>query len=169
MNELAANARRLRFATLLVLALACGLTLAAAIAALDDPAHSIEQGLAVDRPAAQWAALLVGIATTPLFVAARVRLVRVLRCIEAGWPFAREAVGHLRAFAGWVFVASLAPLVLPTMANLGLRLLVDTADRLSIVLEDGDLFLPLFSGLLYIIARLVGQAQAVADENRQII
>ena len=155
------SARRLRYATLVLLvAIEALMGLAAAVLLLgrrdEVPLLRIEDGGLAATPAAAalaLVALLVGLAL--------LRLVRMLRRIETGQPFRTAA--ELRGFAFWLLLAGLAgALAGPVAAAFG-------GGEVELSLDLGTLLGLLLIGLLFLVARLLDEAQAVADDASQIV
>ena len=103
--------------------------------------------------------LLVGIA---LF-----RLVRMLRRVEAGAPFA--AAGDLRGFAYYLLLAVAASVFAPPLLQLGIAAASGAQHRADFALGGTELFALLVSGLLFFVARLLDEAQRLADDHSQIV
>ena len=170
MNGLSPNirrgARRLRLATLAGILVVEALVLLAAWAVLfgrraDVPALRIEdQGL----PA--WptviALLLIG-----LFVGLALwRLARMLAKVEAGSPFG--AAADLRGFALFLLLSVLVSILAPVAAQ-GIAAIGDESHRVSLQLGLGELLMLLVTALLFFVARLLDEAQAIADDASQIV
>jgi hypothetical protein len=161
------SARRLRHVALAAIVL-FELVLLLAVAVLiagrrsDFPALQIH-----DSGLPPWAAaasllligLLVGIA---LF-----RLVRMLRRVEAGAPFA--AAGDLRGFAFYLLLAVLVSLFVPAVLALGIAIASGVAHRIDLALGSTELLTLLVSALLFFVARLLDEAQRLADDHSQIV
>lgn len=97
--------------------------------------------------------LLIGLA---LF-----RAIALLRAVEAGRAFpARE----LRGFAFWLFLT-----VLFTVLGHPLLQLAGGAHRLVLSLSGGEALMLLLTGLLFFVARLLAEAERLADEHSQIV
>lgn len=103
--------------------------------------------------------LLVGIA---LF-----RLVRMLGRVEAGAPFA--AAGDLRGFAFYLLLAVAASVFVPPLLQLGIAAASHAPHRLDLALGGTDLLALLVSALLFFVARLLDEAQRLADDHSQIV
>lgn len=160
-DKMRRSARRLRYATLAFLvAIEALMLIAAAVLLLGRreqvPLLRIEDGGLAAVPAA--AALVLVAALVGL---ALLRLLRMLRRIETGQPF--RTAGELRSFAFWLLLAGLAgALAGPVAAALGggeVELSLDLATLLGLLLI----------GLLFLVARLLDEAQAVADDASQIV
>ena len=114
-----------------------------------------------------WAAaatlLLVGL----LVGIALYRLVRMLGRVEAGAPFA--AAGDLRGFAFYLLLAIAASVFVPPLLQLGIAATSGGPHRLGLNLGDTELLTLLVSGLLFFVARLLDEAQRLADDHSQIV
>ena len=170
MNELSPSvrrgARRLRLVTLAGIVVVEALVLLAAWAVLfgrraDLPALRIEdQGLPAWPTAI--ALLLIG-----LFVGLALwRLARMLAKVEAGAPFG--AAADLRAFALFLLLSVLVSILAPVVAQ-AIAMIGDGSHSLSLQLGLGELLMLLITGLLFFVARLLDEAQAIADDASQIV
>ena len=169
MNEISSSirrsARRLRlvtlFATALVeLGLAFGAWVLVAGRPQDLPWLDIEAGGLPPVPAAI-VLLLFGL----LLGLALLRLVAMLRQIEGGAPF---AAAGLRGFARWLFLAVFVSWLAPPLLQLALG---DAAGRhhLHLALDSSAALMLLVTGLLFFVARLLAEAERLADEHSQIV
>ena len=95
------------------------------------------------------------------------------RCFDLfgqGRVFTAQAVDRLRRFAGWVAAAALAAIVagaaisgLLTLNNPpGLR-------QLSVGISSNHVFTLFVAGLVWLMADVIGQGQALADENERFV
>jgi hypothetical protein len=156
------NARRLRLVTLFATVLV-ELTIAFAAFVLvagnprDLPWLGIETGGLPPIPAAG-VLLLFGL----LLGLALLRLAAMLRQIEGGAPF---AAAGLRGFARWLFLAILASVLAPPLLGCAL----DGGHSLHLSLDSGDALMLLVTGLLFFVARLLAEAERLADEHSQIV
>ena len=103
--------------------------------------------------------MLVGIA---LF-----RLVRMLRRVEAGAPFA--AAGDLRGFAFYVLLAVAASVFVPALLGAGAEMASGASHRVTLSLGGTELLALLVSALLFFVARLLDEAQRLAEDHSQIV
>jgi hypothetical protein len=169
MNEnppkLRRSARRLRLLTLFATALV-ELAIAFAIFVLlagrpeDWPWLGVETGGLPPAPAALILALFGLLLALALF-----RLVAMLRQIEGGAPF---AAAGLRGFARYLFFAMLVSVLGPPL--LGLALADGEGRRhLHLSLDSGEALMLLVTGLLFFVARLLDEAQRLADDHSQIV
>ena len=154
-------ARRLRLAALFAGALVELVILFAAWVqyngnAASFPALRIETGGLPPVPGAialLLMALLLGLAL--------LRATALLRAVEAGQAFPARP---LRGFAMWLFL-----LVLFGVLGPPLLALAGGAHRLELSLGGGELLMLLLTGLLFFVARLLDEAQRLADDHSQIV
>ncbi len=154
-------ARRLRLAVLFATALIELVVLFAAWVLLYGNAADfrplvIETGGAAPVPAAI-ALLLFGL----LIGLALLRVVAMLREIEAGQPFPARA---LRGFARYLFCAVLATVLVPPLLHLA-----SGARRFELSLSAGEALILLITALIFFVARLLDEAQRLADDHSQIV
>lgn len=160
-DGLARSARRLRFVTLGAVVLLMAGALAGIWTILVGPLSGgvtvmVETGGLAGIPAA--AVLLV---SAGLVAGALLELAAMLRTVERGEPFA--AAGRLRRFALYLFLAVLSSLLFPPLA------LLASTGQFVLTLQSGEALMLFVTGLLFFVARLLEEAQRVADDNRQII
>lgn len=113
-----------------------------------------------------WPAAIVLLATSALLVIALCYIVAMLRRVESGAPFA--AARQLRGFARFLFLAVLASVLLPPLVQLALGPM-GPDQRVMFALAGSDLLMLFVTGLLFFVARLLDEAQRVADDFSQII
>lgn len=92
---------------------------------------------------------------------ALLRLVAMLRQIEGGAPF---AAAGLRGFARYLFLAVLAPVLVPPLIQIATG-----APRISASLGGGTALMLMVTALLFFVARLLDEAQRLADDHSQIV
>lgn len=109
------------------------------------------------------ALLLVGI----LAVMALHRLTRMLAKVEAGSPFG--AAADLRGFASWLFLSLAASVLAAPLFQLAARLAGGPAGRIDLSISMTEALMLLVTGLLFFVARLLDEAQRVADDASQIV
>lgn len=105
--------------------------------------------------------LLVG----ALVVLALLRLARMLARVESGSPFG--AARDLRGFATFLFLSVLASVLAPPALQLALA--GHGPQRIDLSLSMSDAVMLLITGLLFFVARLLDEAQRVADDASQIV
>jgi len=154
-------ARRLRLFTLFGIALAELFILFAAWVlvegrAADFPALEIRTGGLAPWPAAG-ILILFGL----LLGLALLKLAAMLRQIEGGAPFASAG---LRGFARYLFLAVLASVLAPPFVQAATG-----AARVNLALGGGAALMLLVTGLLFFVARLLDEAQRLADDHSQIV
>lgn len=98
------------------------------------------------------------------------RLARMLQLVARGDAFTSEAIGHLRAFALFSFISIVAAILLPPLLQLLFMLASPgRGGRLTISFDGNDLWAVLISGLLFLVARLMREAQRIAEDNSMIV
>ena len=165
--QIRASARRLRYVTLAVIALFEFLLLFAVAVLIterrdDYPLLQISDAGLPDwilAPTLLLVGLLVGIA---LF-----RLVRMLARVEAGAPFA--AAGDLRGFAFYLLLSVIASVFMPALLSAGAAAMSGGPHRFALALGGAELLTLLVSALLFFVARLLDEAQRLADDHSQIV
>lgn len=156
------SARRLRFVTQAAAALVAVGSILVAIQA-SGAGYDRIPGVTIDAGGLSGVgAAVVILIPAGLLVAALLQLVAMLRVVERGSPFG--AAGRLRGFALRLFQALLAALLLPPVLHL---VLGTGLARLGI--SSGEALMLLVTGLLFFVARLLVEAQRVADEHRQFV
>jgi hypothetical protein len=126
-------------------------------------------GRAADFPAleirteglAPWPAAGILILFGLLLGLALLKLVAMLRRIEGGAPFASAG---LRGFARYLFLAVLASVLAPPLVQAATG-----AQRVNVALGGGAALMLLVTGLLFFVARLLDEAQRLADDHSQIV
>ena len=171
MNELPAqirlSARRLRYVALGAIALFELVLLLAVFVLIAGRRDAISVLAIHDSGLPPWATaatlLLVGL----LVGIALFRLVRMLGRVEAGAPFA--AAGDLRGFAFYLLLAVLASVFVPTLLGLAADAVSGAPHRVTLALGGTELLTLLVSALLFFVARLLDEAQRLADDHSQIV
>jgi hypothetical protein len=160
------------------LVLATVLPLAALAALLGMPPEELAQRAGLTwsgalPPLAPWqrvAAVLVGLAPVGLLARGLVGARRGLVSVARGELFSAQAVAGLRGFAGWASAAALAGLVAPAVASVLLSYGFGPGQRqLALGVSSSALLQLLTSGLVWLIAGLLAEARALADENAQFV
>lgn len=161
------SARRLRHATLAIAAL-LGLMVTLGIVILisgrraDFTAVQIEDSGLAPAPGA----VLLGIIGI-LIVVALLRLARMLGKVAGGSPFG--AAADLRAFAFCLFLAVLAATFAPALLQFAAQALGAEARQIKLSLGITEVLMLLVTGLLFLVAKLLDEAQRIADDASQIV
>jgi hypothetical protein len=128
-----------------------------AIIAIHEPGmpHGAAVGVAV---------LLCGLLTVGL-----IHLIRMLRRLESGELFSPGVTKNLRAFALFALLSA----VVSTIGSPAIRLIAmlsqGGASRLTLGADSSDIWLLLFTGLLFLVARLLDEAIRIVDDHKQIV
>jgi hypothetical protein len=160
-SNLRRAARRLRLLVLFVAALIELVILFAAWVQLtgkaaDFPALTIETGGLPPVPGAidlLLFGLLIGLAL--------LRAAALLRQVERGNPFPARA---LRGFAFYLFLVVLFSVLAASLIKLAIGV-----GRVELSLSGGDALMLLLTGLLFFVARLLDEAQRLAEDHGQIV
>ncbi|WP_372657346.1 DUF2975 domain-containing protein [Hydrogenophaga sp.] len=95
------------------------------------------------------------------------------RCFEQfaqGLVFTEQATGLLRRFAGWVAAAALAAILCGAAISVLLTLHNPPGMRmLSVSISSQHVFTSFFAGLVWLMAAVIGQGQALAEENEHFV
>ena len=95
------------------------------------------------------------------------------RCFEQfaqGQVFTEQATDLLRRFAGWVAAAALAAIVASAATSVLLTLHNPPGMRhLALGIGSNHLFTFFFAGLVWLMAAVIGQGQALAEENEGFV
>ncbi len=95
------------------------------------------------------------------------------RCFEMfaqGQVFTQQATSLLRRFAGWVAWAALAALLAGAATSVLLTLGNPPGQRqLAIGISSDHVFTLFFAGLVWLMAAVIGEGQALAEENEGFV
>ena len=98
---------------------------------------------------------------------------QVKQCFQAftqGQIFTSQAIAHLRRFAGWVAAAALAAIVSGAVVSVLLTLQNAPGTRqLAIGVSSDHVFTLFFAALVWLMADIMGQGQALAEENERFV
>ncbi len=111
--------------------------------------------------------LLVADISAVLITGALFQLGRMLSAISAGELFTARVTASFRAFALWLLLVALAWILVPTAATLMSGPGDDNALHFSLQLRD--LLTLGIALILFLVARLLEQAQLIEHENREIV
>jgi len=91
----------------------------------------------------------------------------MLRKVEGGAPF--EVARDLRGFAFYLFLATLATILAWPLSQIALAIMNGDAHQLHLEIGSGQVFSLLITALLFLVARLLDEAQRLADDHSQIV
>jgi hypothetical protein len=158
----------------LILLLPAALALYWAVASGEQLAgHTNLPASAIGAPLLPWqrlaGALVMGLPLALLLVG----LWQAKRCFEQfaqGRVFTEQATDLLRRFAGWVAAAALAAIVASAATSVLLTLHNPPGLRhLALGIGSDHLFTFFFAGLVWLMAAVIGQGQALAEENERFV
>jgi Protein of unknown function (DUF2975) len=87
-----------------------------------------------------------------------------------GHVFTAQATGYLRRVAGWVAAAALAAIVAGMVVSVLLTLNNPPGMRsLAVGVSSNHVFTLFFAALVWLMADVIGQGQALAEENERFI
>ncbi len=87
-----------------------------------------------------------------------------------GQVFTQDATAHLRRFAGWVAAAALSAIVAGAVTSVLLTLgNPPGARQLAVGINTNHLFTLFFAALVWLMADVIGQGQALAEENERFV
>ena len=135
--------------------------------------HANLPASAIGAPLQPWqrlaGALVMGLPLALLLVG----LWQAKRCFEQfaqGRVFTEQATELLRRFAGWVAAAALAAIVASAATSVLLTLHNPPGMRhLALGIGSNHLFTFFFAGLVWLMAAVIGQGQALAEENEGFV
>lgn len=166
-DRICRSARRLRHATLAMAAL-LGVLMLLGIAVLlsgrrgDFAALEIDDSGLAPVPGAILLAI-VGI----LIVVALLRLARMLGKVGGGAPFG--AAADLRGFAFYLFLAVIAANLGPLLLQFAAAAAGGEAREIRLSFGMSEILMLLVSGLIFLVAKLLDEAQRIADDASQIV
>lgn len=169
--KLARGARRLYWASLLSLLVVAATILYAAA----DLAWGVGVGSAIrlgdGGGALHGDQLLTAVVSGVVFALGLWRLARMARRIEAGELFAPATIADMRAFTALVLASALVSILLPPLVAFARALATAPpgARQVTLSFSGGDFFGLLVSAILFLVARLLTEAQRIADDMNQIV
>lgn len=158
----------------LILLLPAALALYWAVAGGEQLAsHANLPASAIGAPLQPWQRLVgAGVMGLPLALLL-VGLWQAKRCFEQfaqGRVFTEQATDLLRRFAGWVAAAALAAIVASAATSVLLTLHNPPGMRhLALGIGSNHLFTFFFAGLVWLMAAVIGQGQALVEENEGFV
>ena len=111
-------------------------------------------------------AALLQLTTGALLIVALLHLARMLRGVADGAPFGAT---HLRRFALFLFLSVLVSILGPPLFQIAAGLGGGGARQVIFSLGGGEALMLFVSGLLFLVARLLDEAQRIADDASQIV
>ncbi len=95
---------------------------------------------------------------------------RCFRLFTAGRIFTPEAVRGLSRFAAWALASAVASIVAGAAISVALTLNNPVGMRhLAIGIGSDQIFMVFFSGMVWLLAAVIGQGQALAEENASFV
>lgn len=110
----------------------------------------------------------ISIVVTALAIAGLVELTRMLRVVEQGSLFAPSTTRHFRRFALLLMLSTAANILLPPLTQLGIAFRLGTG-RVAVSIDDGGLLALILGVLLFLVAKLFGEAARLEEDSRAII
>ena len=128
---------------------------------------------AIQWPLQAWQRVAAGAVTAVPLTLLLLGLWQAKRCFSEfaqGQVFTAEATGHLRRFAGWVAAAALTAIVAAALTSVLLTLHHPPGARyLAIGVSSNQVFTLFFAALVWLMADVIGQGQALAEENARFV
>lgn len=128
---------------------------------------------AIQAPLLVWQRWVGGAVTGVPLAMLLMGLWQAQRCFAQfaqGQVFTAQATGHLRRFAGWVAAAALAAIVAGALTSVVLTLHNPPGARqLSVGISSNHVFTLFFAALVWLMADVIGQGQALAEENDRFV
>jgi hypothetical protein len=110
------------------------------------------------------AVLLCGLLTVGL-----IHLMRMLRRLESGELFSPRVTQDLRAFTLFALLSAVVSTIGSPVIRLIAMLRQGGASQLTLGADSGDIWLLLFTALLFLVARLLDEAIRIVDDHKQIV
>jgi hypothetical protein len=131
------------------------------------PVHAIQAPLLAWQ---RWSGALVTLVPVVLLSIGLWEARQCFRRFIAGEVFSAHTVRCLRRFAGWVVVSVAASMVAATAVSVLLTLNNPPGLRhVAISIGTDQLFTLFFAGMVWLMAAVIGQGQALAEDNAAII
>jgi len=161
------SARRLRYATLTIAAL-LGLGIVLGIAILLSGRRDEFTAFQVDDSGLAPVPGVILLAIVGILIAvALLRLARMLGKVAGGAPFG--AAADLRGFAFYLFLAVFAVIFAPALLQLAVQAFGGEARQIRLSFGMSEVLMLLVTGLLFFVAKLLDEAQRIADDASQIV
>lgn len=98
------------------------------------------------------------------------RLMNMFKHIRRGELFARATIAELRGFTSLVLISAVISIALPAIMAVLEAATSRAAERVvTLTFHGGDFFSLLIAALLFFVARLLGEAQRIAEDSSQIV
>lgn len=131
------------------------------------------QASAILAPLQLWQRVAAAAVTAVPLVLLLMGVWQAKRCFAqfaAGQLFTAQATGHLRSFAGWMASAALAAIVAGAATSVLLTLQNPPGMRyLAVGISSTHVFSFFFAALVWLMADVMRQAQALAEENAHFV
>lgn len=128
---------------------------------------------AIQEPLLAWQRVLAILITEVPLALLMIGLWQARKCFKLfvlGQIFTAEAVRCLRRFAGWVMVSVAAGFVASTALSVLLTLHNPPGMRhVALSIGSDQIFTLLFAGMVWLMAAVISQGQALAEENATFI
>lgn len=128
---------------------------------------------AIQAPVQAWQRVVGGLLGAVPLVFLLLGLWQARRCFTlfaAGQVFTAESVRCLRRFAAWVMVSVVAGFVIGPATSVLLTLNNPPGMRhLAVSIGSDQLFTLFFAGMVWLMAAVIGQGQALAEENATFV
>jgi Protein of unknown function (DUF2975) len=128
---------------------------------------------AMQAPLQVWQRLAAAAATAVPLAMLLLGVWQVKLCFEQfaqGSVFTAQATAHLRRFAGWVAAAALAAIAAGTVVSILLTLNNAPGMRhVALGISSNHVFTLFFAALVWVMADVISQGQALAEENERFI
>lgn len=115
------------------------------------------------------AAVGVAVVLCGLLTIGLIHLLRMLRRLESGELFSPRVTQDLRAFTLFALLSA----VVSTIGEPAIRLITmlrqGGTTQLTLGADSGDIWLLLFTALLFLVARLIDEAIRIVDDHKQIV
>ena len=128
---------------------------------------------AIQLPLQLWQRVAAAVVTAVPLALLLVGIWQAKQCFEQfaqGHVFTAQATVQLRRFAGWVAAAALAAIVAGAVTSVLLTLHnLPGTRQLAVGLSSNHVFTLFFAGLVWLMADVIGQGQALAEENERFV
>lgn len=135
--------------------------------------HASLPAQAIQAPLAVWQRLAAGVVMgvpLALLLAGVWQARRCFGMFAQGQVFTRQATALLGRFAGWVAWAALASMLASSLTSVLLTLNNPVSQRhLSVGIGSDHVFTLFFAGLVWLMAAVIAQGHALAEENEGFV